>query len=162
MNKCVSCIHATAYFILWWNAFVFYFADRSCWNSNLIWIQLANLKKKTFLFTIPAMGQNLRFFSKPAQSASSSILPCGPDLWPDQEPSGQHEPMPDSSSSWRLDREGSFLPQPKIHQIPTETWFKLRLEIASELYSCCVESGSKTPINRRAFMQNFCKNRAKP
>jgi hypothetical protein len=63
--------------------------------------------------------------------------------------------MLDSSSSWRLDRAGSFFPQPKIYHIPTESRFKLRLEIASELYSCYARSGSKTPINRRAFVGYF-------
>jgi hypothetical protein len=85
-----------------------------------------------------------------------------PALWP-AKPSGIcAEPSngPTSSSSPNRARrlrggvtkpESSF-PNQKICRILTNVWFKLRLEIESGSNPCYARSGSKTPINRPAFV----------
>jgi hypothetical protein len=152
--------------ILFCDEMLLYFILRIGVVEIQIWfefnLQIWKKKLKNFPIHYTGHGPKPQVFLQTGPVGLLLHSPLWPGLvaWPGaQWPAWAHAGLIFLVETWR---EGSFLPQPKIHQIPTETRFKLRLEIASELYSCCVESGSKTPINRRAFMQNFCKNRAKP
>jgi hypothetical protein len=82
-------------------------------------------------------------FPRSTQSTSLPLSRLRPSAaqWP-------AEAASDSSSSRRPGRAELTTRQPKIHHAPTETGFKLQLEIASGPSSCCARSGSKTPINR--------------
>jgi hypothetical protein len=97
-----------------------------------------------------------------ARSALSPVKPSGISVEPSNGPAASSSPNRAHRLRGGVTKPESSFPNQKICRILTNVWFKLRLEIESGSNPCYTWLGSKTPINRLAFVRYSHKIRAKP